>query len=410
MDLSQPKDPRTALAYLDLAGGLSGDIFIGAMLSAGVEESRLTAILKALDLGPWRLEVKEVSVFGISARRVEFQTDPSPPHRTWGQIRDRILIPADLPGEVKELALEAFGRLARAEAEVHGADPEAVHFHEVGADDSVLDLVGAAACLHLAGIRELTASPVPLSRGLSSSAHGSLPLPAPATCELLKGRPVKGTGSPTELTTPTGAAILGWARSFGELPAMELTAVGAGVGQREPKTGLTRVFLGRVSAGEGFGLPAEEGVHPERVAVLSAAIDDMNPELYGSLMEDLLAAGALDVTLSHVQMKKNRPGTRLEVLAEPARARSLARLVLEETTTLGVRWRVEGRFCLERRTGTVEVEGVEISGKWVRRPSGRWEFRPEFDHCRRAAGKLERPVGLIYNQALAQAEGREPDR
>jgi uncharacterized protein (TIGR00299 family) protein len=385
-------------AYLDLAGGLSGDIFVALFLDAGVSAADLTAVLKALPLGRWTLEEETVQAFGLRARRVKFRTDPCPPHRHWADIRDRIIAPAALPEPVKAMALAAFEALAQAEAQAHGLDPDHVHFHEVGADDSILDLVGAAACLHLAGVAELTASPVPLCRGVGQAGHGLLPLPGPATVALLTGKPVFGSGETQENVTPTGAAILTWASGFGDLPPLTLERVGTAVGTRPPTRGLTRLFLGRRLE----VIPLDLG-RSEEVAVLTTFVDDMSPELLGGLLDRLLAAGALDVALSSLQMKKSRPGIRLEVLASPAQAQALAGLVLEESATLGLRVMVERRHCLERRAGTVTVEGREVAGKWTKRPSGRWEFKPEHDAVQALAAELGRPAGLIHRLALAQA-------
>ncbi len=386
------------LAYLDPAGGLAGDIFIASMISAGVDPEELEAILKKLSLGPWTLERETVRVFGLAALRIRFVTEPSPPHRHYAHIRDEIIGPADLPEKVKVPALAAFKALAGAEAGAHGVNIEEVHFHEVGADDSILDLVGAAACLYLAGVERLVSGPVPLSRGTGRAGHGLLPLPAPATLELLKGMPVAGTGSPTEMVTPTGAAVLTLADAFGELPGMILESVGCGVGSRPPKTGLTRICLGTP-----LEKPVLAGARCERTAVLTTTIDDMNPEFYGPLLQKLFSAGALDATLESVQMKKNRPGTRLEVLAAPEKAEEMAGIILEESTTIGLRWRIENRYCLERNPGRVEVEGHSVGGKWVLRPSGRREFRPEFEDCLETSRRLDRPVGSVYNMALAAA-------
>ncbi len=389
------------IAYLDLAGGLAGDMFISACLEAGLAEAELIGVLKKLPLGRWTLEQEPAQVFGLAARRIRFATEPSPPHRHYAQIRDEIIAPAELPERTKRLALAALAALAEAEAKVHGLEVDRVHFHEVGADDSILDLVGAAACLELLGVERFIASPAPLSRGVGRSQHGRLPLPAPATLELLAGKPVYGADSPTELITPTGAAILTWADDFGPLPAMELASVGVALGSREPQTGLTRLFLGRE-------VKLAPGEHREAVTVLTTTIDDSSPELIAPLMDALLARGALDVTFMPIQMKKNRPGVRLEVLASPGRVEELAGFILEETTTLGIRIRTENRACLERRSGRVEVEGRSVAGKWVKRPSGRWEFRPEFEAVREAAEDMGRPVGLIYAMAQAAALGKEP--
>jgi len=340
--------------------------------------------------------VEETKVFSLAARRVIFKTTPAHEERTYFSIRDKIIGPADLPPAVKERSLAALKALALAEARVHGQPIEKVHFHEVGADDSILDLVGAAACLELAQVEELRASPVPLGRGMSACRHGPMPLPAPATAELLKGKPVVGGSSNEELITPTGAAILSWAEGFGELPLMTLAAIGAGLGQRVPSRGLTRLFLGRSRSGEAIG-------RRESVSVLRTTIDDMSPEIFGPLMDRLLAAGAFDVVFAPVQMMKNRPGVRLEVLAPPDRAGEMATMILEETTTLGLRLATESRLCLERRPGRVEVDGAEVGGKWIRRPSGRWEFQPEYADCQALAGATGRPLRLIYDLALRAA-------
>ena len=384
------------IAYLDLAGGLSGDIFLACFLDAGVEAARLEETLQALPLADWSLEVEETKVFSLAARRISFKTTPAHEERTYFSIRDKIIGPADLPPAVKERSLAALKALAEAEARVHGQPIEKVHFHEVGADDSILDLVGAAACLDLAGVTELRASPVPLSRGMGDCRHGPMPLPAPATAELLRGKPVVGGSSGEELITPTGAAILSWAEGFGELPLMTLAAIGSGVGQRVPSRGLTRLFLGRSRSGEAIG-------QRESVSVLRTTIDDMSPEIFGPLMDRLLAAGAFDVVFIPVQMKKNRPGVRLEVLASPDRVGELATMILEETTTLGLRLATESRLCLERRPGRVEVDGAKVGGKWIRRPSGRLEFQPEYADCQALAGATGRPLRLIYELALRAA-------
>lgn len=393
------------IAYLDLAGGLAGDIFIAACLQAGQEagltSAELTGHLIKLPLGPWKMEREVVPVHGLRAGRIRFLTEASPPHRHWAQIRDEIIGPTDLPPAAKAMALTAFEALAQAEALAHGVEVDQVHFHEVGADDSILDLVGGALALHLLGITELTASPVPLSRGVGSCDHGALPLPAPATVELLRGKPVFGTDSPTELVTPTGAAVLTWTAAHGPLPPMELVGVGAGVGHRLPAAGLTRLFIGRDRSGD--RLPGD------RVTVITTTIDDSNPELLGPVMDRLLVMGALDATFCPIQMKKNRPGVRLEVLAPPDLVDELGRYILEQTTTIGLRFREEGRVYLNRRPGRVETGFGPIEGKWIERPSGRWEFRPEFEAVRRLAEETDQPLTAMYTAAQAAALGRGPD-
>lgn len=394
------------IAYLDLAGGLAGDIFIAACLGVGSPDltpEKLTEVLKALPLEGWRLETDKVRLHGLALSRINFKVPEASVHRTWGLIRDEIIGPAELPKQTKTLALAAFETLARAEAQVHDRAVDEVHFHEVGADDSILDIVGAAACLELLGVDRLTASPVPLSRGLGHCRHGAMPLPAPATVNLLKGAKVFGTDNPTELITPTGAAILGWADEFGPMPAMELAGVGGGVGSRMPPEAPTRIFIGRTEA--------TVGIHARNVTVLTTSIDDTTAEMAGPLMEDLLSLGGLDVVFSPVQMKKNRPGFRLEVLCDPEKAGILANHILEQTSSLGVRYRQEKRLCLERRPGLVRLELPEdtpVEGKWGQKPSGRWEFRPEYESARRAALASGRALTEIYRLAEAAALNQSP--
>lgn len=392
------------IAYLDLAGGLAGDIFIAACLDAtahldnGLSAADLTARLKALPLGDWELVEERPVIHGLAGRRISFRTHGHSPHRTWADIRDDIIGPADLPQRAKSLALAAFEALARAEASVHNRPVDEVHFHEVGADDSILDLVGGALCLSMLGVERLTASPVPLARGLSECRHGPLPLPAPATVALLGGAKVYGADCETELVTPTGAAVLTWTDGYGDLPPMELAAVGMGLGSRPPRGAPTRLFLGTADSAAKTG-----GGHHLPVTVITTTIDDMSPELAGPLMDDLLDRGALDVVFSPAQMKKNRPGLRLEIICPPGAVQALADHVLEETSSLGLRLREERRLCLERRVGAVEVDGREVEGKWARRPSGRWDFKPEFEAVRKLAGQTGRPLGEIHRRAVAKA-------
>ena len=384
------------IAYLDLAGGLSGDIFLSCCLAAGADQDQLIAELKKLPLGGWEFKRETVMIHGIACQRIKFVVESDPPHRHWSHIRDKIIGPAELPERAKARALSAFEALAKAEAKVHDSTPDHVHFHEVGADDSILDIVGAALALELLEVDELVASPVPLCRGRSACQHGDMPLPPPAVVELLKGKPVFGCGSETEMITPTGAALLTWAEQHGDLPAMELASVGGGVGQRENGGVPTRIFIGAPEAAAlpGDGMP---------VTILTTSIDDMSPELLAPLLDRLLKSGAADVTFAPVQMKKNRPAVRLEVICAPAATDRLIGMILEETTSLGVRVRREERRCLGRETGQVEVMGVQVGGKWTVRPSGRKDFRPEFDSCKDVAAVTGLPVSRVFELALAAA-------
>jgi uncharacterized protein (TIGR00299 family) protein len=316
------------------------------------------------------------------------------PHRHYTGIAGMIE-ESSLPEAVKATAQRIFFRLAEAEARVHGVEIGHVHFHEVGGLDSIVDIVGTAICLHHLGIGEIHASPLPLGRGFVDTAHGRLPVPAPATAELLRGIPVHGNLGEGERVTPTGAAILAaLATGFGEPPPFTVEAVGCGAGDRDfPDTpNVLRVFLG------------ERQVFPagDEIMVLETHLDDCNPEILGFLMERLLASGALDAAFSPLQMKKNRPGVRLTVLCPPARLHGLTRMVLTETTAIGVRYYPARRSKLERSEeerdtslGRVRVKVISEGGVVLR-------VAPEFEECRRLAE--ERGVSLAEVYRIIERE------
>jgi uncharacterized protein (TIGR00299 family) protein len=383
--------PPVRSAYLDCSSGASGDMFLGACLDAGLDAERLRAELARLPLGPYEFKVQRVLRGGLAGTHVEITAPTPQPPRHLLPIEQMIESSA-LAATVKERSRRIFRRLGEAEARLHDRALEQVHFHEVGAVDAILDIVGACAALELLGVEELTASPMNLGSGRVNAAHGSLPVPAPATAELLRGVPVYSTGVEAELVTPTGAAIVSTlAAGFGPLPPMKIEQIGYGAGSRELPG---HPNLLRLMIGERVPSPESRAPNPDAgtVAVIETSVDDMSPELYGHLAERALAAGALDVSCAPIGMKKSRPGLEIRVLARPEQAEALAGLVFAETTTLGLRISTAERRVLNREFVSVETPYGPVRIKVGRRNGQVMNAAPEFEDCRRAA--IERSVPL----------------
>jgi len=378
------------LAYCDCFSGISGDMLLGALLDAGLDEERLRRVLAALALPGWELIVERVTIQGLRARRVQVRLAESfsHQHRHLGDIQT-LLASAPLPPGVRERALAVFTRLAAAEAAVHGCRPEEVHFHEVGAVDALVDVVGAVAGLAELGVDMLVASPLPLARGWVRCEHGSLPLPAPAVCELLRDVPVLGVELEQELVTPTGAAILrGLDCRFGPLPPMVLEAVGHGAGSSERRDGrpnLLRLMLGR----------SHDPAEAQEVEVIETQLDDFQPEIWPHVSERLLAAGVLDLSLCPILMKKGRPGFLLRVICDPAHALEARRLILSETSAIGLRFRRERRWTLPRQSATVATPWGAARVKCIDTPDGP-VLTPEYEDCRRLALEAGVPLRAVY--------------
>ena len=323
-------------------------------------------------------------------------------HRNLGHIR-KIIEDSTLSDAVKEKSIRVFTRLAEAEAKVHGTTIEEVHFHEVGAMDSIIDIVGGVAGLEAMGIERIHCSALHVGSGTVNCAHGTLPVPAPATLELIKGKPIYSTGVVGELLTPTGAAILTTlAESFGPMPAMTVEKTGYGSGEKDPAI----ANLLRISIGE-----SQEDIAPfasERVAVVETNIDDMNPQVYDYLMEKLLDMGVLDILLVPVQMKKNRPGTMVKIICPPDLVPKTADLLIRETTSIGLRWRIEQRFIAKRRIETVETSYGPIGCKVATSESGETlNIFPEYEDCKQAAIAKKVPIREVMEKALAAASKKE---
>jgi hypothetical protein len=387
----------TKLVYADCPAGASGDMFLAACLDLGLPLDHLRTELARLHLAGYRLETFVEKKQHLAARRFVVHVEPQKEHRRFADIKE-LIDQSGLSPAVKEIGLAVFTRLAEAEARVHGTSPDDVHFHEVGAVDSIVDILGAAAAWEWLERPSLFVSPLPLGSGFVDTAHGRLPLPAPATLALLNGVPTYGGGVDRELVTPTGAALLTTlADGFGPRPAMTVEAAGLGAGGRDlpDRPNILRLTLGREEA------PVQE----ERLTVGEANIDDMNPEFYPHVIQRLLGAGALDAWLTPIQMKKGRPAVTLHFLCRPADLDVLARLVLNETTTLGLRTRDVARRCLPREVKTVETPYGPAQVKVVARPNGRTEFIPEYEACRRIAEQHNLPLKTAYAAVLAACTG-----
>jgi pyridinium-3,5-bisthiocarboxylic acid mononucleotide nickel chelatase len=374
------------IAYFDCPSGASGDMVLGALVDAGCHVDAIEAALASLRVEGWRLEARAVDRGGLHGTHLAVRTDPGRRFHSLGDML-RPIDRSDLPDAVKARAGAVLRRLAEAEARVHRVPVDAVHFHEVGDLDTLVDVVGSVAGLDALGVERVHVSPLPIGGGTVETAHGRLPVPAPATAELLRGFPVYDNGVAAELVTPTGAAILTTLGTPGRLPAMTLERIGWGAGSRElPIPNLLRVLVGQATPVE-----AEPG-EVETLVSVETTIDDMSPQLYEPLVERLLAAGALDVYLTPVVMKRSRPGTVLTALGPPELADRLAEVLFRETTTIGVRWSEVRRRRLPRELvrlsttlGPVTFKISTLGGRVV-------TVTPEFEEVRRIADAQGRPV------------------
>ncbi len=390
------------IAYFDCFSGISGDMTLGALVDAGLSFDHLKAELAKLPVGGYSLAADRVTSKGLRGTLVRVDLDPAAPqpHR---HLRDilSIIQGSALDERVRERSAAIFRKLAEAEARVHGVGVEEVHFHEVGAVDAIVDVVGSVVGLAALGVERVYASSLPTGSGTVRTAHGLLPVPAPATLELLKmaGAPLRASAAQTELVTPTGAAILATLAEFRQ-PEIALRAVGHGFGRKElPWANCLRLWLGEAPAGQG-------GAERDEIAVLEANLDDTTPELLGAAMARLFEAGALDVYFTPIQMKKNRPGVKLSVLGPVEHEDRLAATMLRETTTLGVRASRARRLKARRWQREVATPWGPIRVK-VKAFEGALTAAPEYDDCLRLATAAGVPVAEVY--AVAKAAARAPE-
>ena len=386
------------LAYFDCFCGISGDMTLGAFIDIGVPLNWLKDSLEKLPLKDFDLSVESISRSGIKAQSVHVLTKDTSTSRHYSEIK-ALVQNSPLSQNVKEKSLEIFERLAIAESEIHGQPKEKVHFHELGGIDAIVDIVGTALCLEYLGIEKVVSSRIPLGNGFVSCQHGTLPVPAPATLSILKGIPVYGTEIPYELVTPTGAAIIASiADSFEEIPDIIVEKTGYGAGKRDLKTipNLLRIII---------GTPANHisDYQKDRISVVETCIDDMNPEFFGFLMDRLFEEEALDVYLIPVFMKKNRPGTMIQVLCMENRKKSIINRILSETTSLGVRYYDVQRFKLVRENITIKTTYGDVRIKRIKNPSGSIQLVPEYEICKKIAMEKGVPLKTVYDTISKEA-------
>jgi hypothetical protein len=383
------------IAYFDCIAGASGDMLLGALVDAGLPLESLRVRLAQLGLADeFELKAYKVSKNGFGATKVDVIVHEHPHGRHLAEI-EAILHQSSLPGPIQEKAIGIFRRLAEVEAGIHGLPVEQVHLHEVGGVDTIVDVVGTLVGLEELGVQQVYASPLPLGRGFVKGAHGQIPLPAPATVALLKDVPVRGSEIELELVTPTGAVLLSsLCTGFGPIPAMTLTGQGYGAGGRDlPIPNVLRLLLGQqTEAGQAAGI--------ESLVLLETNVDDNSAEINGYVMEALLAAGALDVFFTPIQMKKNRPATLLSVLCRPLDVDALEAILFRETSTLGVRRQPVERRCLERTSETVATPYGPVRVKVARLPDGTSKRAPEYEDCKQAAQAHHVPLRVVYAAAL----------
>jgi uncharacterized protein (TIGR00299 family) protein len=386
------------IAYLDCASGISGDMTLAALVDAGADLAAIQAGIESLGLTTCRLVRSDVKKRGFRATQIVVEHEPEHAHRHLHHIT-AMIDRGTLTPRARDFATRIFRKLAEAEAKVHGSTIEKVHFHEVGAVDSIADIVGAAIGFDQLGIERIVSSPVPTGHGFVEIAHGRCSIPAPATGELLRGVPLAPLDVEGELTTPTGAAIVATlADSFGPLPAITVERIGYGAGQKDfPQANILRLLVGTVAQ---TAVTSTHAPHVESIVVLETNLDDCPGDAIGHAMERLFAAGALDVAVTPLQMKKGRPGVLVSVQAEPANADALEAILFRETTTLGVRRLQVTRSVLAREPHEVATPWGKLAGKIARLRDGSTRFSPEYDACHRVA--VEHGVPLAEVQAAAR--------
>ncbi|MFC1567419.1 nickel pincer cofactor biosynthesis protein LarC [Thermodesulfobacteriota bacterium] len=383
------------IAYFDCFSGISGDMTLGAFLDLGVPAEWLKEGLDSIPLKGFDLKVTQVSRSGIQAQRVQVDCKDSSKPRDYSQIKS-LLKDSPLAPSVKERSLEIFAKIAEAEAEIHNCPIEKVHFHEVGGIDAIVDIVGTALCVDFLKLEKIVSSRIPLGRGFVDCSHGTLPLPAPATLKILKGVPVYGTDIPHELVTPTGAAIIvALAESFGKLPDIIVAATGYGAGKRDLESipNLLRIITG-------IAADHQAGLRQDTIVMVETCIDDMNPEVFGFLMDRLFAEGALDVYWIPVFMKKNRPGTMVQVLCREDRKEAVMHRILTETTSSGVRFYDVHRRILKREQLVVDTLYGRVQVKRIINPDGSQRLVPEYEVCKKVALEKDIPIRIVYDNII----------
>jgi len=388
------------IAYFDCFSGASGDMILGALLDAGLSLEHLQQELAKLELSHYEVGRTDVVKNGISGSQALVHVEQDHHHHHHRHLADisAIIEKSTLASAVKKDSIRIFTRLAEAEAKVHNTTKESIHFHEVGAMDAIIDVVGGVIGLHALGIEAIVCSPLHVGCGTVECAHGVLPVPAPATAELVRGKPVYSSGVQGELLTPTGAAILTTlADDFGPLPPMTVECIGHGAGSADRSIGnMLRVFIGTAPQ-------PDKSFAMEQTATIETTIDDMNPQMYDYLIEKILEMGALDIFCTTVQMKKNRRGTLVTILCRPEMVTVLSDLLFRETTTIGLRWRLDNRFTLKRDIVSVETRFGAIACKSATHGDEVINIKPEYEDCKRVAIEQRVPLKTVLEEAHFQA-------
>lgn len=380
--------------YFDLIAGASGDMILGALIDAGASPDLLQAELAGLKLSEFDLSVRKVTKNGFQATKVDVVVGKQPPERHLSQILE-IIDHSQLPPSIQERSKAIFQRIAAVEAGIHNRSLEEVHLHELGGTDTIVDVTGTLLALDMLDIARVFSSPIPMGRGFIQGAHGQIPLPAPATIQLLRGIPVVGLDVEAELVTPTGAALLAaLVEEFGPVPEMALEHIGYGAGTRDlPIPNLLRVLI---------GTPQKQAENQaQQLVVLESNLDDLNPEIYPYVMETLFQNGALDVALVPIHMKKNRPGVQIQVLVEPSLAERMREILFKETSTLGIKQIPASRYSLVRRSVTVKTIYGEVRVKIASGADGEKNISPEYEDCQRLARENGIPLKKIYQETLS---------
>ena len=383
------------IAYFDCCSGISGDMVIGALIDSGLDVKTLQKELKKLPIKDYSISAPRDERHHITGIKFKVRFKESRHHRTFKDIKN-LISRSKLSYKVKELSTTIFFNLAKAEAKVHGCEIDDVHFHEVGAIDSIIDIVGTAIGIEQLDIEKVYASPLPLGSGWVKTLHGRMPVPAPATLELLKDVTVAPSPVASELTTPTGAAIIKTvAQGFGDMPKMKIQNTGYGIGDKVFKEipNVLRLIIG------------ERSGDPEKLLIMETNIDDMNPQIYDYLMTMLFKKGALDVFLTPIQMKKGRPAMLLKVLCPAKQKNVLMNTIFEETTTLGVRTYEVNRYCLERKIEDVLTSYGKVRVKVSLKNGKPINIQPEYEDCRKIAQKKNVPLKQVMDAAKKAGYG-----
>jgi len=379
--------------YFDLIGGASGDMILGALVDTGLSIDTLRNLLEALNLSEFTIQAEKVDKNGFSATKVAIHVKKQPPERHLDEIKT-IIQNSSLSKSIQTRAILIFERIAETEAAIHNKTIDQVHLHELGGTDTIIDVVGTLLALDHLGISSVYASPVPLGKGFVDGAHGQIPLPSPATIALLKEIPVYGKEIESELVTPTGAALLvELVDGFGPAPPMILENVGYGAGGRDlPIPNLLRVLIGEISQSGKTTL--------DHLAILETNLDDLNPEIYPYVIESLFEGGALDVTLTPIHMKKNRPGTQIQVLCEPVDVDAIRLILFRETTTLGIKQTFIERYALPRTIREIETPYGKVRVKIAELSPELKKISPEYEDCRKLAIEKGIPITTVYQEAI----------